>query len=146
MPLSTPMGGNSEFAMADAEGAPDAQGHRQHAGKDWFSDPGSPVYAPWAGKIVEVKSSRGNSGQVFGGVVKIQAPSGQVFVARHVDPSGVKVGQKVKAGQAVAGVTDWTGGKSHAHIEIWKSLQGGYRLENMLDPVAVFSGRRRKKK
>jgi murein DD-endopeptidase MepM/ murein hydrolase activator NlpD len=138
-PLATPMGQGSEFGYVDAEGAPSRRtGKRHHAGKDWFAPAGSEVVAPWNGKVVEVKASRGNSGQVFGGVVKIQAPNGRVFVARHVDPRGVRIGQRVRAGRPIAAVSPWTGGSPHAHIEIWKTLRGGYSYENMIDPVRVF--------
>jgi murein DD-endopeptidase MepM/ murein hydrolase activator NlpD len=137
MPLSTKMGG-SAFNYADAEGAPDAKGVRRHSAVDWFAPPGSPVRAPVGGKIVEVKASRGNSGQVYGGVVKVQDASGRVFVFRHVDPKGVRVGQRVGAGQVIAGVTDWTGGSDHAHHEIWKTLAGGYNHGNMIDPATFY--------
>ena len=139
-PLGTPIGGSSEFGVQDAEGAP-GKGGRYHAAKDWFAPAGAGVRSPWGGRVVEVKASRGNSGQVFGGTVKIERPDGRVFVARHVDPRGVKVGQRVKPGQLVAAVSPWKGGSPHAHIEIWKSLRGGYRFENMIDPVRVFGGR-----
>jgi len=137
-PLGTPLGGGSEFSISDPEGAPDSHGHRFHAGKDWFAPAGAAVRAPWAGRVVEVRASRGNSGQVFGGTVKIQAPNGRVFVARHVDPRGVEVGASVRPGQVVAGVTSWRDGSPHAHIEVWKTLAGGYRLDNMIDPVSLF--------
>jgi hypothetical protein len=32
-------------------------------------------------------------------------------------------------------VTAWRDGPSHAHIELWKTLAGGYVFENMLDPL-----------
>jgi murein DD-endopeptidase MepM/ murein hydrolase activator NlpD len=139
-PLGTKMPGGSEFHVRDAEGAP-GRGGRFHAGKDWFAPAGGAVKSPWGGKVVEVKQSRGNSGQVFGGTVKIQRPDGRVFVARHVDPRKVRVGQTVRPGQLVATVSPWKGGSPHAHIEIWKSLAGGYRLNNMIDPTRVFGGR-----
>ena len=41
-------------------------------------------------------------------------------------------------GQKIASVSAWTGGSTHAHIEHWKSLSGGYRYENMLDPMERF--------
>jgi murein DD-endopeptidase MepM/ murein hydrolase activator NlpD len=140
-PLSTRMSGSSEFAVPDAEGAPSARGGRYHAGKDWFAPARSAVRSPWAGRVVEVKASRGNSGQVFGGTVKIQRPDGVVFVARHVDPRSFRVGQRVGRGQVVAGVSPWTGGSPHAHIEIWRTLGGGYRFENMIDPATIFGGK-----
>jgi hypothetical protein len=86
-PLSTPPGAHSEFALQDAEGAPADNGRRYHAAKDWFAPGGSRVSAPVAGVIVEAKPSIGNTGQVFGGVVKIEAASDKkVWVFRHVDP------------------------------------------------------------
>ena len=129
--------GSSQFGVQDAEGAPGAGG-RYHAAVDWFGKAGAAVRSPVAGKVVEVKASRGNSGQVFGGVVKVQAPNGRVYVLRHVDPKGVKVGQRVGAGQQVAGITDWTGGSDHVHYEVWKTLAGGYNYSNMLDPIELY--------
>jgi murein DD-endopeptidase MepM/ murein hydrolase activator NlpD len=78
---------------------------------------------------------------VFGGTVKIQRADGTVFVARHVDPRRISVGQRVRPGQVVAGVSPWTGGATHAHIELWKTLGGGYRFENMIDPARFFGGK-----
>lgn len=136
-PLDTePHFDKSEFAIQDAEGAPNRLGIRFHAAKDWFAPGGSSVYAPWAGTIVEVKQSRGNTGQVFGGVVKLQeAGSSVVWVFRHVDPAGaLREGARVEQGRVIAGVTNWASGSSHCHIEIWKTLGGGYNYENMMDP------------
>ncbi|MFL5930291.1 MAG: NlpC/P60 family protein, partial [Gaiellaceae bacterium] len=123
----------SEFNVHDAEGAPGAEGNL-HAGYDLFTRPGAPVRSPIDGTVVEVKASRGNTGQIFGGVVKVQGADGHVWVFRHVDPKGVVEGGKVTAGQEIAGVTDWAGGSSHAHIELWKTLEGGYNVSNMDDP------------
>jgi peptidoglycan hydrolase-like protein with peptidoglycan-binding domain len=134
-PIDARLTPNSEFALVDAEGAPDARGVRHHAGKDWFAPGGAPVRSPIAGTIVEVRASRGNTGQVFGGTVKIQGADGRVWVFRHVDPQGVSVGQRVNAGQTVATITDWRSGPDHAHIELWRTLGGGYRFENMIDPM-----------
>ena len=137
-PIGTPFGKNSEFGVVDAEGAPGPDGKKYHAAKDWFAPAGTLVRSPVTGRIVEVKASRGNSGQVFGGVVKVQAPNGMVFVFRHIDPRKLQVGQDIEAGAPIAAITDWTGGGDHAHIEIWKTLEGGYTYSNMIDPVSVF--------
>lgn len=125
----------SEFAIRDAEGAPNASGAKFHAGKDWFAPGGSAVRSPVDGTVVEVRASRGNTGQVFGGTVKIQGADGRVWVFRHVDPAGVSVGQRVGSGQTVASVTPWRDGPSHTHIELWRTFSGGYRFENMIDPM-----------
>ncbi|MDP1826960.1 MAG: peptidoglycan-binding protein [Archangium sp.] len=134
-PVGARLTSNSEFGMRDAEGAPAANGARYHAAKDWFAPGGSPVSSPINGTVVEVRASRGNSGQVFGGTVKIQGADGRVWVFRHVDPTGVSVGQRVNAGQQVATVTSWASGPSHTHIELWRTFAGGYRYENMIDPM-----------
>jgi hypothetical protein len=46
------------------------------------------------------------------------------------------VGRHVGAGEAVARVTDWADRPtaSHVHLEVWRTLAGGYRLANMIDP------------
>lgn len=137
-PLAGDPGKWSEFKLADAEGAPANDGRRYHAGKDWFAPGGSPVRSPVAGTVVEAKVRKTNTGQIFGGTVKIQDAEGKVWVFRHVDPKGVVVGQRVAPGQVVATVTHWRGGSPHAHIEVWRTLQGGYDYENMLDPMKFF--------
>lgn len=134
-PIAARLTSISEFGVQDAEGAPANNGARYHAGKDWFAPGGSRVRSPIAGRIVEVRASSGNSGQVFGGTVKVQGNDGKVWVFRHVDPSNVRVGQRVNAGDQIARVTRWADGPSHAHIELWKTLGGGYDFENMIDPM-----------
>jgi murein DD-endopeptidase MepM/ murein hydrolase activator NlpD len=137
MPLASKPHKGSEFRIVDAEGAKADDGRRYHAGFDWFSPGGSAVRAPIDGTIIEVKPRKKDTGQVFGGTVKIQGPDGKVWVFRHVDPK-VAVGAAVKAGQRVAAVTPWKSGPSHAHIEVWKTFGGGYDFENMLDPRQFF--------
>lgn len=138
-PLATPPGAHSEFALQDAEGAPADNGRRYHAAKDWFAPGGSRVGAPVTGVIVEAKPSVGNTGQVFGGVVKIEAASDKkVWVFRHVEPE-VRLHEVVTAGERIAKVTKWRDGPSHAHIEIWKKFALGYDYENMIDPMRYFA-------
>jgi len=138
-PVSTVPGANSEFAMQDAEGAPADNGRRYHEAKDWFAPGGSRVGAPVAGVIVEAKPSKTSVGQVFGGTVKIQAATDKkVWVFRHVEPQ-VRVHDVVTPGERIAKVTAWKSGPSHTHIEIWKTLAGGYDYENMIDPMRYFA-------
>lgn len=142
LPTSTDFN-RSEFMVPDAEGAPDSLGNRYHAAKDWFAPSGSPVVAPINGTVVEVKQSRGNSGQIYGGVVKFQQANGYVWVFRHIDPvQSLAEGATVDAGTRLATVTNWTDNpkSSHAHIEIWRTLSGGYNFENMVDPVKFLKG------
>jgi murein DD-endopeptidase MepM/ murein hydrolase activator NlpD len=138
-PLSSPPGFRSEFALVDGEGAPDRKGVRHHAGKDWFAPGKSPVRAPVNGTIIQARVRPTTTGQVFGGTVKIEAARGKrVWVFRHCDPSRVREGQKVEAGQVVARVTPWRDGAPHAHIEVWKSRDADYRFELMEDPMKFF--------
>ena len=130
----------SSFRYASAAGAADSEGTKRHAGMDWFAKVGTPVKSPVAGKIIEVKRSKGSGGKVFGGVVKVQGKDGKIFVFRHVDPTGLKVNQQVKAGFHIASVGKWDDGSPHAHIEIWKGL-GDYKLSNMIDPYKYFGGK-----
>ena len=138
LPLDTPMPTSSQFNVTDAEGAPDGTGVRYHAALDWFAPSGASVLAPQDGVIVEARIGTSRSGQVFGGTVKIQTDRGYVWVFRHVDPAAnLTVGTQVAAGTQVATVTGWLTNlaSSHTHIEIWKTLRGGYNKANMIDPL-----------
>lgn len=137
LPLSPPVPRLSEFAYVDPEGAPDVHGVKHHAGLDWFAPTGSVIRAPVGGKIIEANRSNDISGQVFGGTVKIEARDRKVWIFRHVVPS-VNVGDRVRAGQPVAAVSQWLDGPEHAHIEIRKTNAGGHVFENMLDPLPFF--------
>ena len=120
------------FNLSDAQGMyPRPPG--RHGAWDWFAAGGEPVKAARSGRVVEVTPSRGNTGQVFGGVVKVEEPDGTVWVYRHVDPA-VNLGTEVTASQTVAHVTAWRGGPSHLHMEIWRTLAGGYNTANAIDP------------
>ena len=120
------------FRLADAEGMfPRPPGY--HGAVDWFADGGTPVKAARAGRVVEVVPSRGTVGQVFGGVVKIEEPNGNVWVYRHVSPY-VGLGTEVAVGQRIAEVTPWSSGPSHLHLEVWRTLAGGYSFPNAIDP------------
>jgi murein DD-endopeptidase MepM/ murein hydrolase activator NlpD len=139
-PLNTKMGEGSEYSTPAEFGAPDADGHKIHAGKDWFAPVGSPVVSPEGGKIIEVKRNNATTGKVFGGTVKVQNKDGRVYVFRHVTPAkGLEVGQRVDGGTLIAGVAPWKGGGEHAHIEVWKTATGGYNASNMIDPATLWS-------
>jgi murein DD-endopeptidase MepM/ murein hydrolase activator NlpD len=124
----------SEFNVRDAEGAPGPNGNI-HAGYDFFAKENAPIRSPISGTIVEVRQSRGTSGQIFGGTVKVQGADGKVWVFRHVTPGSVQVGQTVTAGTQIAQVSPWTDGPEHTHIEVWKTFSGGYNATNMEDPL-----------
>lgn len=123
----------SEYHLPDPEGAPGPAGPI-HAGYDLFAEAGAPVRAPVDGTIVEASPSRGTSGQIFGGVVKVQAGDGRIWVFRHVIPAELTAGGQVAPGQTIATISPWTDGTSHVHIELWRGLEGGYDAANMDDP------------
>lgn len=123
------------FNLPDAQGMYPRSPLGRHGAVDWFAAGGTPVKAARAGKVVEVTPSRGNTGQVFGGTVKIAEPDGTVWVYRHVDPY-VKYGAEVETGKTIAVVTGWVGGPSHLHMEIWRTLSGGYTFSNAIDPAS----------
>lgn len=138
LPLDTKMPKTSQFNVQDDEGAPDANGVKWHAAVDWFAPGGDPVLSPQDGVVIEVKPSRGSTGQVFGGTVKVLTDRGYVWTFRHVDPAaGLTLNTQVAAGTKIANVSTWLTNiaSSHAHIELWKTREGGYRKENMLDPI-----------
>lgn len=129
---------NRDFAFRapDNEGMPSSDGRRYHGGVDWFAPAGAQVVAPAAGRVVESNRSSDSMGQVFGGTLKIEDAAGRAWVMRHVQPS-VGVGFQVNAGQVIAEVSRWDSGGSHLHLEIWRTLAGGYRIENAIDPASV---------
>ena len=138
-PIAIPTTRTSEFRLPDGpEGAPAPDGNHYHGAKDWFGPAGTPVRAPVSGTIIQKKLSTGHSGQVFGGVVKIQGGDGKVWVFRHVEPAPVEEGRPVVRAQIIGTISAWDGGATHAHIEVWKTAEGGYNLSNMLDPMRFF--------
>jgi murein DD-endopeptidase MepM/ murein hydrolase activator NlpD len=137
-PLPTRAGAGSEFRLVDAEGAPSNNGTRFHAAKDWFAAAHTSVRSPVGGKVIVAVRSDDSSGQVFGGVTKIQAADGKVWVMRHSQPT-VDVGDRVSAGQVVATVHEWLDGPEHIHFEVWKTRNGDVQdFENMIDPMTFF--------
>lgn len=124
------------FTYADPQGMRSWSGIRFHGAVDWFAPAGCEVAAPGPGRVVRVNASRGTSGQVFGGVLTIEEDTGICWVMRHVVPQ-VRLGDEVAAGDIVALVSAWDDGGEHLHLEVWKSLEGGYRWENALDPKDI---------
>lgn len=144
LPLPGQLPARSEYTISDPEGAPDQFGRRHHAALDWFATAGTAVLSPVTGTVVEAVGAAGDySGQVFGGTVKVrEAGTGRVWVFRHVDPR-IQAGRTVAGGTEIATVAAWADNpaSSHAHIELWRSLAGGYRYENLVDPrLALAQG------
>jgi hypothetical protein len=66
------------------------------------------------------------------GTTRARTPRGERCAG---DP---EVTQSVIASQPIARVTAWKSGPSHAHIEVCKTLNGGCRVTNMIDPMRYF--------
>ena len=96
-----------------------------HKGTDFAAPRNTPVVSMLDGTVTYA----GNQGGKTGYVVKIKDASGRETKFFHLNPGSLKVkkGQKVKAGQHVAGVGN-TGGSTgyHLHAEL---LIGGKHVD-----------------
>lgn len=125
--------------FSTAGGDPEGQGG-SHRAVDWFANHGVPVRAPTSGRVVRITPHSGKgSGQVFGGTLSIRGDDGRLYVMRHIDPLGFRVGSQVSPGQHVGTPTDWTGGSDHAHFEVYPP--GGSDREysaRALNPASLY--------
>jgi murein DD-endopeptidase MepM/ murein hydrolase activator NlpD len=95
---------------------------KMHKGVDWAAPKDTPVLSMFDGTVTYAGKQQGKAGYV----VKIKDTSGRESKFFHLQPGSiaVKTGQKVTAGQHVAGV-----GKSgsatgyHLHAELWVGNQ-----------------------
>jgi len=108
-----------------------------HSGWDIFAPGGTPVVAPFDGRTIHYSPSRGNTGQVFGGVIGVESADGPAVVFRHVTPAFTAEGVRVRAGDTVARVVDWQSGASHAHMELYRFWPAAYAFENTLNPADI---------
>lgn len=102
---------------------------RKHNGQDIGVDPNTPVVAARSGKVVHIASNYGG----VGSGIWIKYDNGQEGTYGHVNPTGVRVGDKVQAGQKIASVTP-DGGNTHLHY-MRKSTGGQY-----IDPKPILQG------
>lgn len=85
-----------------------------HAGIDIANAEGTPIYAAMAGTVIDSGPASG-----FGQWIRIQHDDGTITVYGHMSTLGVSVGERVKAGQYIAGMGSMgfsTG--SHLHFEV----------------------------
>ena len=109
---------------------------RRHKGVDFKAPVGTPILAPFSGKVVRKNwSRRGN-----GNCLDIERSNGQRIYLLHLDriKPGIAVGSRVKAGQQVA----WSGntGRStapHLHYQIQQGHRG-----RILDPFRIHETKR----
>lgn len=85
-----------------------------HAGIDIANAEGTPIYAAMAGTVIDSGPASG-----FGQWIRIQHDDGTITVYGHMSTLGVSVGERVKAGQYIAGMGSMgfsTG--THLHFEV----------------------------
>lgn len=85
-----------------------------HSGIDIANAEGTPIYAAMAGTVIDSGPASG-----FGQWIRIQHDDGTITVYGHMSTLGVSVGERVKAGQYIAGMGSLgfsTG--SHLHFEV----------------------------
>ena len=102
-------------------------GRPRHGGQDIGVDPNTPVVAARSGKVVAIVPRYGK----VGSGIWIKYDNGQEGTYGHVNPTGVRVGDKVQAGQKIATVTP-DGGNTHLHY-MRKSTGGQY-----IDPKPIL--------
>jgi murein DD-endopeptidase MepM/ murein hydrolase activator NlpD len=106
-------------------------GGRGHGGQDVFADCGTPLVAVTAGTVAfaRFQSRAGN-------YVVISGDDGRSYVYMHMlEPSPLRRGQRVAAGQAV-GLVGETGRATgcHLHFELW-TAPGWYEGGKAIDPL-----------
>lgn len=85
-----------------------------HSGIDIANAPGTPIYAAMAGTVIDSGPASG-----FGNWIRIQHDDGTITVYGHMQTLAVSVGQRVAAGEYIAGMGSLgfsTG--SHLHFEV----------------------------
>lgn len=116
---------------------PTATYHSQ-GGSDLMAPRGTPVLNMQTGKVVEVYQDRGDH-QVGGNAVLVHGDDGLDYYYAHFDqPSTVKPGDVVQAGQQIGAVGNsgnaWKGGtgETHLHIGIGHGISNGVGSEGGL--------------
>lgn len=93
---------------------------------DWFAPTGSPVLSPVAGTVVRLSGHDPREGPVdgphgpFGWSVYIDGVDGRSYYLTHLQTRTVRVGSKVKRGDEIGRVGDYSryGTPSHVHLGI----------------------------
>lgn len=102
-----------------------------HGGIDIANATGTPIHAIADGVVIDAGSASG-----YGNWIRIRHNNGAVSVYGHMDKLYVSKGERVKAGQKIAGMgsTGFSTG-THLHFEIWPD---GKRKVNPLPWLARF--------
>lgn len=102
-----------------------------HSGVDIANGLGTPIYAAMAGTVIDSGPASG-----YGNWIRIRHDDGSITVYGHMQTLAVSVGQRVAAGEYIAGMGSMgfsTG--SHLHFEIWPDGV------NAADPQAWLAAR-----
>ena len=101
-----------------------------HAGIDIANSVGTPILAFMDGTVIDSGPASG-----YGNWIRIKHDDGSMSVYGHMETLAVSVGQRVEAGQNIAGGNRGFSTGSHLHFEIHPSGQGA------VDPVPWFAER-----
>lgn len=118
-------------------------GYMGHPGDDVAIPEGTTLYAPQGGTVI----LDGNTGSyTYGGgdgphsgELRIRLDNGDELILGHTQSIGVRVGDRVEPGQAVA-VSGWAGTGDHLHLEYRTpdpAMSSGWRS---VDPFEALSG------
>ncbi|MCQ9343889.1 M23 family metallopeptidase [Corynebacterium kozikiae] len=102
-----------------------------HSGIDIANAVGTPIYAAMAGEVIDSGPASG-----YGNWIRIRHDDGTITVYGHMETLAVSVGERVEAGQNIAGMGNRgfsTG--SHLHFQVHPGGQGA------VDPVSWFAER-----
>jgi murein DD-endopeptidase MepM/ murein hydrolase activator NlpD len=109
------------------------KGRPRHGGQDIGVDGNTPVVAAKSGKVANIASGYGG----VGSAIWIRYDDGQEGTYGHVNPSGVRVGDKVQAGQKIATVTpNVTKSGDNTHLHYMRKSTGG----QYIDPKPILQG------
>ena len=98
--------------------AADGESLEMHYGIDVAADPGSPVYAAFAGMVNLVQEH-----EIYGTTIYLMHENDMVTIYGRVADVAVSAGEEVAAGQVIAKVAPKEGGGGHLHFEIWEEKQ-----------------------
>lgn len=103
-----------------------------HYGIDIANRIGTPIYAAASGVV-----KRSGSASGFGNAIYIEHPGGIVTVYGHMQSLYVSAGERVSAGQTIAGMgSEGQSTGSHLHFEVTKGMYG-----TRIDPVPFLADR-----
>jgi murein DD-endopeptidase MepM/ murein hydrolase activator NlpD len=109
-----------------------------HQGVDIVAPHGSTVVSPKEGTVVKAEFQKSRwYGDDSGGVITVQHADGTYSRFLHISSLGVKVGEKVGAGQNI-GLSGTAAQTPHLHYELWRGGYPGSRGSQLVDPKQAY--------